>query len=176
VSINEYEPVAVDESIERTQLLSLGSVVRDALPLLRAAIAEAALLRIAIDARAPLVEISSIAIKRVLLNLVLNASRAIRQPHGVIEIGVARMACSDDRGPQFVRLTVADNGIGMDGATVGKLRQNLVDPQAVSPCPGLGREIVRHAVNIHGGRLQIDSQPGSGTTVRIDLPAGRRPT
>jgi signal transduction histidine kinase len=34
--------------------------------------------------------------------------------------------------------------------------------------------IVHRAVCAHGGRLQIDSQPGHGTTVRIDLPAASR--
>ena len=152
------------------RLLSLGSVVRDALPVVRAAIANTAVLRIAMDAHAPLVEVNSTSMQRVLLKLVQNASQAIRQPHGVIEIGVAGMTGPDDPGREFVRLTVADNGVGMDGATVGHLRQQLLEP-AGSYDAGLGLRIVHRAVHAHGGRLQIDSQPGHGTTVRIDLPA-----
>jgi signal transduction histidine kinase len=152
------------------RLLSLGSVVRDALPVMRAAIANTAVLRIAMDAHAPLVEVNSTSMQRVLLKLVQNASQAIRQPHGVIEIGVAGMTSSDDPSRQFVRLTVADNGAGMDDATVGHLRQQLLEP-AGSYGAGLGLRIVHRAVHAHGGRLQIDSQPGHGTTVRIDLPA-----
>jgi two-component system cell cycle sensor histidine kinase/response regulator CckA len=157
------------------QLLSLGSVVRDAQPLMRAAIANRALLRIAVDAQAPLVQANPVAMQRVLLNLVLNASRAIRQPHGVIEIGVAGMIAADGCGPQFVRLTVADNGIGMDNATVGELTQHLAEPPAASHSAGLGLRIVHQTVSAHGGRLQLDSQPGNGTTVRIDLPAVSQP-
>jgi C4-dicarboxylate-specific signal transduction histidine kinase len=67
-------------------------------------------------------------------------------------------------------LTVADNGIGMDGATVGNLRQQLLEP-ADSYGAGLGLRIVHRAIRAHGGRLQIDSHPGHGTTVHIDLPA-----
>jgi signal transduction histidine kinase len=152
------------------RLLSLGSVVRDALPVVRAAIADTAVLRIAVDAHAPLVEVNSTAMQRVLLKLVENASQAIRQPHGVIEIGVAGMTGTEGSGQAFVRLTVADNGIGMDGATVGNLRQQLLE-RADSYGAGLGLRIVHRAVAAHGGRLQIDSHPGHGTTVRIDLPA-----
>jgi two-component system cell cycle sensor histidine kinase/response regulator CckA len=152
------------------RLLSLSTVVRDALPVMRVAVANTAVLRIAMDAHAPLVEVNAIAIHRVLMKLVLNASQAIRQPHGVIEIGVAGMISSDHPNRPFVRLTVADNGIGMDSATVGNLRQQLLEP-ADAYGAGLGLRIVHRAIRAHGGQLQIDSQPGRGTTVRIDLPA-----
>ena len=109
--------------------------------------------------------------QRVLLNLVLNAARAIRQPHGAIEIGVAGMTSADGHGAQFVRLTVADNGAGMDGSTVSDLRQNLTETSDMAPGTGLGLRMVHQTVHAHGGRLQFDSQPGTGTTVRIDLPA-----
>ena len=151
--------------------LSLGKVVRDALPLMRAAIANTALLRIAVDTHAPLVQADPIAMQRVLLNLVLNAARAIRQPHGAIEIGVAGMSNTDGHGAQFVRLTVADNGVGMDGSTVGDLRQHLTESADMTHGGGLGLRMVHQTVSAHGGRLQLDSQPGIGTTVRIDLPA-----
>jgi two-component system cell cycle sensor histidine kinase/response regulator CckA len=155
------------------RVLSLGALVRDALPLMRASIANTTLLRLAVDAQAPLVDASPIAMQRVLLNLVLNASRAIRQPHGVIEIGVAGMMAPDGCGAQFVRLTVADNGSGMDGATLVELRQHIAEPAAASHGAGLGLglRIVQQIVRTHGGRLQLDSQPGNGATIRIDLPA-----
>jgi signal transduction histidine kinase len=152
------------------RLLSLSSVVQDALPVMRVAVANTAVLRIAMDAHAPLVEVNAIAMHRVLMKLVLNASQAIRKPHGVIEIGVAGMVSSDSPNRPFVRLTVADNGIGMDSATVGNLRQQLLEP-ADSTGDGHRLRIVHRAIRAHGGRLQIDSHPGHGTTVRIDLPA-----
>jgi len=161
-------------STSERRTLSLGKVVRDALPLMRAAIPHTALLRIAVDTHAPSVQADPIAMQRVLLNLVLNAARAIRQPHGAIEIGVAGMMAANGHGGPFVRLTVADNGIGMDGATVGDLRQHLTDAADMTHGAGLGLRVVHQAVCAHGGILQLDSQPGTGTTVRIDLPAAVR--
>jgi signal transduction histidine kinase len=167
----KHHELNVNSSLARARrLLSLCDVVQDALPAMRAAIANTAVLRIATDAQAPLVEVNSTAMQRVLMKLVLNASQAMRQPHGVIEIGVAGMTGPDGKGRPFVRLTVADNGVGMDSTTVGKLRQQIVEP-AESCGPGVGLRIVHRAVCAHGGRLQIDSRPGTGTTVRIDLPA-----
>lgn len=140
---------------------------------MRATVANTAVLRIAMDDHAPLVEANAAAIQRVLMKLVLNACQAIRQPHGVIEIGVAGMTDSDGRGCSFVRLTVADNGIGVDSATLEALLQQIAKP-ADTCGPGIGLRIVHRAVCAHGGRLQIDSQPGAGTTIRIDLPAADR--
>lgn len=152
------------------RLVSLSGIVRNALPELRAPIANTAVLRVAIDALAPLVEVNPTAIQRALLKLVINASQAIRQPHGVIEIGVAGAISADGKSCPFVRLTVADNGIGMDVATLGNLLQQIAMP-AKSCGAGVGLKIVHRAVCAHGGVLHIDSQPGVGTTVRIDLPA-----
>jgi signal transduction histidine kinase len=158
-------------SASERRLLSLGTVVREALPLMRAAVANTAMLRIAVDTNAPQVLADPVAIQRILLNLVLNASRAIRRPHGVIEIGVAGMKSADGHGPQFVRLTVADNGIGMDIASVGDLKQRFTEPPSLSEGAGPGLRTVHRTVCAHGGRLQLDSEPGGGTTLRIDLPA-----
>jgi signal transduction histidine kinase len=152
------------------RLLSLSSVVRDALPMMRAAVANTAALRIAVDEHAPPVEANPVAMHRVLMKLVQNASQAIRQPDGVIEIGVAGMTSSDYPSHPFVRLTVGDNGIGMGSAALDNLRRRLLEP-ADSYGAGLGLRIVHRAIRAHGGRLQIDSHPGLGTTVRIDLPA-----
>jgi signal transduction histidine kinase len=158
-------------STSERRSLSLGQVVREALPLVRAAVANTAMLRIAVDTHAPQVLADPVAMQRVLLNLVLNASRALRQPHGVIEIGVVGRQAADGEGPQFVRLTVADNGIGMDLATVGDLKQCFADAPGLWRGAGLGLRTVHQTVHAHGGRLQLDSEPGCGTTVRIDLPA-----
>jgi two-component system, cell cycle sensor histidine kinase and response regulator CckA len=168
--VNQVVIFSHGSTFERRSL-SLGKVVRDAMPLLRAVIANTALLRVAIDTHAPQVLADPIAMQRVLLNLVLNASRAIRRPHGAVEIGIAGMKAADGRGAQFVRLTVADNGVGMDGSAVGELRQQLTETADLPYGAGLGLRLVHQTVCAHGGRLQLDSQPGSGTTVRIDLPA-----
>jgi len=109
----------------------------------------------------------SVDIQRVLLNLVLNAAQAVRAPLGVIEIGVVGM------GPDFVRLTVADNGVGMTQAAVVSLLESFSRPIAGRAGVGFGLWIVNQLVQGHGGRLRIESEPGAGTTVRIDWPAAR---
>ena len=68
-------------------------------------------------------------------------------------------------------LEVADDGAGMDAET----RRRCVDPfyttKEVGKGTGLGLGIVQHIVTDHGGALEIESEPGSGTIVRMRLPA-----
>jgi two-component system, cell cycle sensor histidine kinase and response regulator CckA len=162
--------VFTHESGSERRLLSIGGLVREALPLMRAVVGTAGTLRLAIDAQAPLVETDPIDLQRALLNLVCNASRAIRQPDGVIEVGVTGMQGADGCS-RFVRITVADNGGGMDGATLDNWRRRLADSPSASDAAGLGLGMVHRVVCSHGGRIRLDSQMGAGSTVRIDLPA-----
>jgi two-component system cell cycle sensor histidine kinase/response regulator CckA len=159
--------------------VSVASIVSEALPLLRAAVDSHVDVRVAVDPLAPVVLADAVDLQRVLLNLVLNASRAIRPPRGVIEIGVAAThAPSSARGeagttpgvPELVRLTVADNGAGMSQAAVVRVVESLSLPITGARADGLGLWIVHQLVQAHGGRLWIESELDVGTTVRIDLP------
>ena len=58
-----------------------------------------------------------------------------------------------------VRLVVADDGSGFAFAQQGK---------------GLGLDGMRERALLVGGALQVDSRPGKGTTVRLEVPAGER--
>jgi signal transduction histidine kinase len=145
--------------------LSLGRAVHDALPLLRAAVDAHVDLRVSVDPRTPPVMADTVDILRVLLNLVLNASQAVRPPLGVIEIGVV------GTNPNLVRLTIADNGAGMSQSALVRIIEGFSSPATNALGSGLGLTIVHQLVQSHGGRLWIESEPGVGTTVRIDLPA-----
>ena len=163
------------------RLVSLGEVVHRAVPRLLTAIAatgSTAQLRVAVDSQLPAVLADPDALERVLVHLVLNAARAVRSPHGAIEIGVAEVAAprfgeaarhsTDDA--QLVRLTVTDNGVGMDTATLADLLQWLATPHMAPASAGLGLRVVNNIVRSHGGRLHIESDPVNATTVRVDLP------
>lgn len=157
--------------------LSLGRAVHDALPLLRAAVDAHVDLRVSVDPRTSPVMADGVDILRILLNLVLNASQAVRPPLGVIEIGVVGTTASrpsselgeNQRG--LVRLTIADNGAGMNKAALVRIIERFSAPATNTAGGGLGLSIVHQLVQVHGGRLWIESEPGVGTTVRIDLPA-----
>jgi two-component system sensor histidine kinase PilS (NtrC family) len=100
--------------------------------------------------------------KQVVWNLSTNALKAM--PHGgALTIEVASGAPEGE-----VRLAFRDEGIGMDERT----RDSYFQPfrSAFDEGTGLGAAIVYRLVEEHGGRIDLSSEPGRGTTVEIVVP------
>lgn len=74
-------------------------------------------------------------------------------------------------------LTVRDTGIGIPPEYHERVFERFfrVDKSRSkqSGGTGLGLAIVKHAVRLHGGHIRLESAPGRGTTITVDLPAGR---
>jgi signal transduction histidine kinase len=98
-----------------------------------------------------------------LYNLVNNAIPEV-PPQGLIMISGSHQA-----GDDFIRLRVADTGNGMPA----DIRDHLFTNRLVSTKTGgtgLGTKIVKDVVDMHGGRITVESGPGRGTTFDIRLP------
>lgn len=74
-------------------------------------------------------------------------------------------------------LTVNDSGIGIAPEHQSRIFERFyrVDKShsKASGGTGLGLSIVKHAVQRHGGKIELESEPGKGTTIRIILPAAK---
>jgi len=72
-----------------------------------------------------------------------------------------------------LHLAVADRGIGIPSVEIPHLFEAFHRASNVGNIPGtgLGLSIVRQAVGLHGGRIDVDSEPGVGTTFRVSLHA-----
>jgi signal transduction histidine kinase len=119
----------------------------------------------------PLVWADARKIKQVLLNLLSNAVK-FTPAGGTVTIGARQDGTNGD-----IIMTVADTGIGiapqdMDKvfSTFGQVENSLSRRHEGT---GLGLPLSRALVEIHGGTLALDSQPGRGTTVTVRLPASR---
>ena len=79
-------------------------------------------------------------------------------------------------GPDSVVLEVKDNGMGMSPEDQREVftkffRTGQVKKAAI-PGVGLGLVITKSIVEAHGGRISFESDPGAGTTFRVELPLG----
>jgi polar amino acid transport system substrate-binding protein len=101
---------------------------------------------------------------QILMNLVSNANDAI------VGAGSIRIEVANETGdPERVRLTVEDDGVGMDEAT----RERLFEPFFTTKGErgtGLGLPIVHGIVQRRGGEVIVESEPGRGTAVHVYLP------
>ncbi len=100
-------------------------------------------------------------LRSVVTNLLLNARDAVG-PEGRIQVRTVRRE-------GYVGLTVADNGCGMSPEFV---KASLFRPFQSTKKNGLGIGIFqsRMVVEAHGGSIQVESESGKGTTVRVSLP------
>ena len=100
---------------------------------------------------------------RVFQNLLDNAIE-YTPPGGNVEI-TARL----DLQANLVEVAIRDGGPGI----APEVRARLFEPyfSTKSSGTGLGLAIVKRAVEGHAGRIEVDSEPGDGTTFRIVLPA-----
>jgi signal transduction histidine kinase/CheY-like chemotaxis protein len=111
----------------------------------------------------PTVAGSESEIRDALTNLILNAVDAMPQG-GLMSVRTRTPE------PNRVVLEVADTGIGMDEATRSRCLELFFTTKGTRGT-GLGLAMVYGTVERHDGELQIESQPGLGTTVRLILPA-----
>ena len=101
-------------------------------------------------------------IQQVLLNLVTNAADAMTDG-GRLEIRTR--LCED-----FVEIRVTDNGPGMGEDVLKRAFDPFFTTKGRGKGTGLGLAICRRIVEEHGGEIEIQSQPGRGTTVSVRLP------
>ncbi len=115
----------------------------------------------------PLVQADPTRIGQVLSNLLDNALKFTS--HGAISVS----AFLDER-DTAVRITVADTGFGISAHCLPKIFDRLYQsPNTLESSRkglGLGLHICKHLVELHGGRIWVESKEGEGTTVCFTVP------
>jgi PAS domain S-box-containing protein len=120
----------------------------------------------------PRIPADSPQLEQVLVNLYLNAIDAM--PEGGKLTVEAKIARSDGLAPLAV-ITVADTGFGITETDLPKIFQPFFTAKKRRGM-GLGLPICQRIVKNHGGRLEVKSQEGIGTTFMIYLPMEQTPT
>ena len=114
------------------------------------------------DAPAEIVaRVDRVLLSRALTNVIENAL------HAMPGRGTLRVTADADP-PDRVRVTVADSGVGMDAAALGRIFEPYFSTKATGT--GLGLTIARRNVELNAGTIEVASTPGKGTTVTLRLP------
>lgn len=149
----------------KTLLENLGELMRHSLP---------ATLTLEIEAQSPAwpawIDVSQL--ENAIINLVMNARDAMDGQAGTIKIRTwnQRVTRSDGRKQDMVMLEVADQGSGMSQAVKAQVFEPFFTTKQTGSGSGLGLSMVYGFVRQSGGRVEIESAPGQGTTVRLQLP------
>lgn len=142
----------------------LAPLLEESLSLLRSTLPASATLEQSLAAEPLHVEVDAHQIQQVLLNLCTNALQALPDQKGRIRVEVAR----GDAG--MARLSVIDDGAGMDAATRSRIFEPFFTTKPVGQGTGLGLAVVHGIVTASGGGILVDSAPGRGTRIDVLLP------
>ncbi len=156
--------------------MDAGRVVREEMPLLRAATPSNVEMSLRVDPDAGALRADPTRVHQILLNLCANARDAMRDCGGRLEIAVERAAVPGSapapdglaKGP-YVRIAVKDTGHGMDAATRARALERYFTTKALGGS-GLGLSVVHGIATQLGGGVSLASEPGRGTTVEVWLP------
>jgi PAS domain S-box-containing protein len=123
----------------------------------------------------PLVTITAHGLTQAVLNLVVNAGEAIPVPHERRARGLVRVWGKVSEGPAgaWVRLGVTDNGSGMSDDVKRRAVEMFFTTKPRGLGTGLGLALVRKVAEQAGGRVEIESKIGKGTSVVLIIPAAR---
>jgi two-component system NtrC family sensor kinase len=101
-------------------------------------------------------------VRQALIAVLINACEAMGR-EGTLTVRTRR---ADGGG---VHIEIRDTGVGMDEET----RKHVFEPffTTKEKGTGIGLAVVYSIVRAHGGKVELESKPGTGTTVRVYLPA-----
>jgi PAS domain S-box-containing protein len=118
-------------------------------------------------------------IHQILMNLCTNASHAMAQHGGVLELSLADVEIDADfsaetvglKPGRYIRLSVGDTGHGIPPEIMERIFDPFFTTKAKGEGTGMGLSVVHGIVKSIGGTIKVYSEPGLGTTFHVYLPA-----
>ena len=137
-------------------------------PLLSKALHDRATLEVAIESELPRVAIDEHSLTRAALGILVNAGEAMprERPRELARVLLRAFRADDGRS---VVVEFADNGVGMTDETRRRAFDAYFTTKTRAIGTGLGLPIVRSIIERAGGRVELDTSSGVGTTVRLVL-------
>ena len=162
------------------QAVSLNALVQDVLRMLRRLLPDRVSARADLDSRAARVFADPGQVEQVIMNLAVNAIDAMPDG-GALTVSTRSVQLPGPNAggsggvPEgaYVRLSVADTGIGMDAITAARIFEPFFTTKPVGKGTGLGLSMVYGVVKQTGGHVTVDTAPGKGTTINVYLPVER---
>ncbi len=153
-------------------------IVDECLKLLRASFPKSIEIKLNVEENIGLVMADPTQIHQIIVNLCTNASYAMREKGGILDINLANIDLSAAAAAEFqnlnegryLRITVKDTGHGMDNETMERIFDPFFTTKGHVEGTGLGLSVIHGIVKNHKGAISVSSKPGHGATFNVLLP------
>ncbi len=164
---------------QNMQVQALEPIVVEALKLVRSTLPARVEIRSEFASGVPKTRVDSTQVYQIIVNLATNAAHAIGDKPGLIQVKLDErtigeqeiLLYSDVPAGHYTRLSVSDNGCGMDAPTLQRIFDPFFSTKPTGVGTGLGLSVVHGIVTAHHGILKVYSEPEKGTTFHIYFPA-----
>lgn len=175
--VNLIQTISLESEAE-PKPVQIHLIINEALKLLRATLPATIDIRPSIAVASDTVLCDPGHIHQVIMNLCTNALHAMRADGGTLSISLkpehidsrAAEKYRDFHPGPYVKLTVSDTGQGMNQSTIDRIFDPYFTTKEMDIGTGLGLAVVHGIVKSYGGKIQVFSEPGKGTTFEILLP------
>ncbi len=144
---------------EQRRPVDLNKVVSDALDML----APPPYIKVRVNGKLPIVLAEHVRMEQLFQNLISNAIKYMDKPQGEIVISATDHKSGADH---LCRIVVADNGPGIDEKyhqKIFQIFQTLAPQTSDTDSTGIGLSLVKKIVELHGGTIEVESEPGKGS-------------
>lgn len=162
--------------------VDMNEVVANTLRIIQSTFDKSIVVETALREGIPCVEADPGQMQQVVMNLCVNARDAMAEK-GTLRISTADVLVTEketarkaDANPgRYVLLSVSDTGAGIDPSVLRRIFEPFFTTKEKGKGTGLGLSMVYGIVRNHGGFIDVDSEPGEGTTFKIYYPASGKP-
>jgi CheY-like chemotaxis protein len=158
--------------------VKLDSILQEVLKLIRSSIPTTIDIRHTVNTKNTTIVAESTLIHQVILNLCTNASQAMREEGGVLELTIDEVSIDSETIIQFdklasgayLKLTVKDTGRGIEHDIIDRIFEPYFTTKDVGEGSGMGLAVTHGIVKSHGGDIKVESEPGKGSAFYVLLP------
>ncbi len=162
--------------------IKINPIIKESIQLLRATIPVTIDIRQGIHATTDTVLADPTQINQLIINLCTNASYAMEETGGILEIGTQDIVLNEaspvftpDLIPgKYLNITVIDTGYGIKPEILDRVFEPYFTTKAVGKGTGMGLAVVHGIVKSHGGTITVKSNVGKGTSFSILFPVNER--
>jgi len=167
-----------DQEEQEKEPVQISSIVKEVLGMLRSSLPATIKLSRKIKADKSMVMADPTQIHQVLVNLCTNASHAMRENGGQLEVSLEEIDLESETriGDEYlqpgcyVKVSVSDTGYGIEKEALERIFEPFFTTKKVNEGTGLGLSVVHGIIKSHHGAIAVSSTPGEGTTFDIFLP------